>query len=109
MDPIKLIRSTAKSTQIANSDNNISSNCLAISFYNQSTDSRDPLTGEQTGYIMIVDRAYYLKPGQSTSFNAPSGFFLASGHSVAFKAQTSTPGGDIPQGVISRIETEITN
>jgi len=109
MEKINLIRATTRSTQIANSDNNIQSDCLSISFYNQSTDSRDATTGESIGYRMIIDNAYTLVPGQSISFNAPSGFYLADKHTVAFKATGTTPGADIKQGVISRIETEITN
>jgi len=107
MEAIKLIRCSTRSTQVSRADNNIQTNCLSISFYNQSPDSRDPVTGASVGYRMIIDNAYSLVPGQSISFNAPSGFYLGDVHAVAFVAVTGTPGGDKPVGVISRIETEI--
>lgn len=82
------------------------SNCTSILFKNQSTYSFDS-NGNPTGWVMIINNAIRLLPGENISIGQSTGFVDTTMYTVAFSNDLGGVGNKA--GLIARVNTEPKN
>lgn len=85
----------------------VESNCKAIVFGNSGTRVFDT-DGNPLGFIVVINSAWELLPGENIAFNQATGDVDTTIYKVAFRMIAGTPGTAIQKCQVARINS-ITN